>query len=68
MELEHSTQLSKFFIYLYFMRLKLLTLFKILLLLSFTNKQYQFVSKYKDQIALRQRQKFLTIIISLINC
>ena len=53
------TQPSKFFPYLYFMRIKPFTLLKILLLLGFINKQYQLALKYKDQLELRQRQKFV---------
>ena len=57
--LELFTQPSKFFPYLYFMRIKPFTLLKILLLLGFINKQYQLALKYKDQLELRQRQKFV---------
>ena len=41
------------------MKIKPFTLFKILLLLGFINKQYQIALKYKDQLELRQRQKFV---------
>ena len=34
-------------------------LFKILLLLGFINKQHQLALKYKDQLELRQPQKFV---------
>ena len=57
--LELFTQPSKFFPYLYFMRIKPFTLLKILLLLGFINKQYQRTLKYRDQLELRQRQKFV---------
>ena len=59
LRLELFTQPSKFFPYLYFMRIKPFTLLKILLLLGFINKQYQRVLEYKDQLELRQRQKFV---------
>ena len=59
LRLELFTQPSKFFLYLYFMRIKPFTLLKILLLLGFINKQYQCVLKYKDQLELRQRHKFV---------
>ena len=45
---ELFTQPSKFFPYLYFMRIKPFTLLKLLLLLDFINKQYQLAIKYKD--------------------
>ena len=57
--LELFTQPSKFFPYLYFMRIKLFTLLKKLLLLGFINKQYRQGLKYKDQLELRQRTKFV---------
>ena len=41
------------------MRRKPFTLLKILLLLGFINKQYQRAIKYKDQLELRHRQKFV---------
>ena len=59
LRLELFTQPSKFFPYLYFMRIKPFTLLKILLLLGFINKQYQLALKYKDQLELQQRQKFI---------
>ena len=51
--LELFTQPSKFFPYLYFMRIKPFTLLNILLQLGFINKQYQRALKYKDQLDLR---------------
>ena len=39
--------------------MKPFTLLKVLLLLGFINKQYQHMLMYKDQLELRQRQKFL---------
>ena len=57
--LELFTQPSKFFPYLHFMRIKPFTLLKILSLLGFINKQYQLALKFKDQLELRQRQKFV---------
>ena len=57
--LEFFTQPFKFFPYLYFMRIKPFTLLKVLLLLGFINKQYQQALKYKDQLELRQRAKFV---------
>ena len=59
LRIELFTQPSKFFPYLYFMRIKPSTLLKIHLLLGFINKQYQLVLKYKDQLELRQWQKFV---------
>ena len=41
------------------MRIKPITLLKLLLLLGFINKQYQRVLKYKDQLELGQLQKFV---------
>ena len=59
LRLELFTQPSKFFPYLYFMRIKPFTLLKVLLLLGLINKQYQRTLKYKEQLELRQRQKFV---------
>ena len=59
LRLELFTQPSKFFPYLYFMRIKPFTLLKILLLWGFINKQYQLALKYKDHLDLWQRQKFV---------
>ena len=56
--LELFTQSFKFFPYLHHLRIKPFTLLKIFLLLGFINKQYQLAIKYKDQLELRQRQKF----------
>ena len=41
------------------MRIKPFTLLKIHLLLGFIHKQYQRALKYKDQLELQQRQKFV---------
>ena len=59
LRLELFTQPSKFFPYLYFMRIKPITLLKILLLLGFINKQYQLALKYKAQLDPGQRQKLV---------
>ena len=59
LKIELFTQPSKFFPYLYTMRIKPFTLLKILLLLGFINKQYQLALKYKDRLELRQRQRFV---------
>ena len=59
LRLELFTQPSKFFPYLYFMRIKFFTLLKILLLLDLINKQYQRALKYKDQLELQQQQRFV---------
>ena len=59
LRLELFTQPTKFFPYLYFMRIKPSTLLKVLLLVGFINKQYQRALKYKDQLGLWQRQKFV---------
>ena len=59
LRLELFPQPSQFVPYLYFMRIKPFTLLRILLLLGFINKQYRQVIKYKDQLELRQRQKFV---------
>ena len=59
LEIELFMQSFKLFSYLYFMRIKPLTLLKVLLLLGFINKRYQLVLKYKDQLELRQRQNLV---------
>ena len=57
--LEFFAQPAKLFPYLYFMRIKPLTLLKILLLFGFIYKQYQLALEYKDWLELRQWPKFL---------
>ena len=53
-------QLSKFFPYLYFMRIKPFALLKILLLLGFIDKHYQRALKYKDQLDFQQTAEVRT--------
>jgi len=53
-------QPSKFFPYLYFMRIKLIKLFT-LILLGFTIKRYQLAIKSKKQLKLQQQQHELVL-------
>ena len=51
-------QPSKFFPFLYSMRIKPFILLKIILLLGVINKQYQLAIKFNNKLELQQWQKF----------